>query len=117
MHHVDVKTLSGNAFRAMAKAYVLATGGLEVPRLLLASNDRRPAGIGNEHDLVGRHFMEHVNIAAGPVALSVDQSAMAPYTPTSHTIDVNGERARSRSRPCSSSRPMCSNRKSSDRAR
>ncbi len=70
---------------------MLATGGLEVPRLLLASNDRRPAGIGNEHDLVGRHFMEHVNIAAGPVALSVDQGAMAPYTPTSHTIDVNGD--------------------------
>ena len=51
---------------------MLATGGLEVPRLLLASNDRRPAGIGNEHDLVGRHFMEHVNVAAGPVALGVD---------------------------------------------
>ena len=91
IHHVDVKTLSGNAFRATAKAYVLATGGLEVPRLLLASNDRRPAGIGNEHDLVGRHFMEHVNIAVGPVALSVDQGAMAPYTPTTHTVDVNGD--------------------------
>lgn len=91
VEHLDVRTLSGNRFRATAKAYVLATGGLEVPRLLLASNDRRSAGIGNEHDLVGRHFMEHVNVAAGPVALSVEVGAMAPYTPTSHVIDVNGD--------------------------
>jgi choline dehydrogenase-like flavoprotein len=88
---VDVKTLGKNDFTATAPAYVLATGGLEVPRLLLASNDRRPAGIGNEHDLVGRCFMEHVNIAAGPIALTSDEAALAPYTPTSNTIDVDGE--------------------------
>ena len=40
--------------RARARRFVLATGGLEVPRVLLTSNDRRPAGIGNEHDQVGR---------------------------------------------------------------
>ena len=88
---IDVKTLTGNAFTATATAYVVATGGLEVPRLLLASNDVRPAGIGNEHDLVGRHFMEHVNIAAGPVALTVGEDALAPYTPTPQTVDVNGD--------------------------
>ena len=88
---IDVKTLTGNSFTATASAYVLATGGLEVPRLLLASNDVRPAGIGNEHDLVGRHFMEHVNIAAGPAALTVGRDAIAPYTPTPHTIDVDGD--------------------------
>jgi len=90
IHSIDVKTLTGTAFTAAASVYVLATGGLEVPRLLLASNDRRPAGIGNEHDLVGRHFMEHVNIAAGPAALSVESGALAPYVPTLHTLDVNG---------------------------
>jgi choline dehydrogenase-like flavoprotein len=88
---VDVKTLGGNAFTATAQAFVLATGGLEVPRLLLASNDRRPAGIGNEHDLVGRCFMEHVNISVGPVALPNPDTALAPYTPTSHTLEVDGE--------------------------
>ena len=86
-----MRTLSGNSFSATATAFVLATGGLEVPRILLASNDRRPAGIGNEHDLVGRCFMEHVNIATGPVALTSAASAMVPYTPTPVTIDVNGE--------------------------
>ena len=88
---VDVKTLSGNAFGAVATAYVVATGGLEVPRLLLASNDKRPAGIGNEHDLVGRHFMEHVNVAGGPVALTIGDAEIAPYTPRPLTVDVEGE--------------------------
>ena len=88
---VDVKTLTGNTFTARAPAFVLATGGLEVPRLLLASNDRRPAGIGNEHDLVGRCFMEHVNIATGPATFTRDVSELEPYQPTPHTIDMNGE--------------------------
>ena len=88
---IDVRTLSGNAFRAVATAYVVATGGLEVPRLLLASNDKRPAGIGNEHDLVGRHFMEHVNVAGGPVALTIDDAEIAPYTPRPLAVVVEGE--------------------------
>jgi choline dehydrogenase-like flavoprotein len=90
LQSVDVKSLDGNAFTATAAAYVVATGGLEVPRLLLASNDVRPAGIGNEHDLVGRHFMEHVNVAAGPAAVVVGNDALKPYTPTAHKIDVDG---------------------------
>ncbi len=39
--------------------FVLATGGLEVPRLLLASNRQIPAGLGNARDLVGRFYMDH----------------------------------------------------------
>jgi choline dehydrogenase-like flavoprotein len=87
---VDVATLSGNRFTATANVFVVATGGLEVPRLLLASNDRRPGGIGNENDLVGRHFMEHVNIASGVVLLATDFDGLAPYTPTPRTINHNG---------------------------
>lgn len=90
--HLDVKTLSGNSFRARAPQYVLATGGLEVPRVLLTSNDRRPAGIGNEHDQVGRSFMEHVNIAVGPVPLTLPKSALAPYELKPVSLEVDGER-------------------------
>jgi len=86
-----VKTLSGNSFTATAAAFVLATGGLEVPRLLLASNDRRPAGIGNESDFVGRCFMEHVNIGAGPAVFTRDRSELEPYMPTPRTVDMDGE--------------------------
>ncbi len=89
--HVDVATLSGNSFHARAPQFVLATGGLEVPRILLTSNDRRPAGIGNENDQVGRSFMEHVNIAVGPVPLTVPESVLGPYKLNPITVDVNGE--------------------------
>ena len=54
-----LSTLSGVEFRASARNYVLAAGGIENPRLLLASTGRFPAGVGNGEDLVGRFFLEH----------------------------------------------------------
>lgn len=60
-----VSTLAGTSFRVEATTFVLATGGVENARLLLASNDRRPAGLGNENDLVGRFFMEHLHVRLG----------------------------------------------------
>jgi choline dehydrogenase-like flavoprotein len=62
---VRVRTLAGREFEVAARAVVLATGGIENARLLLASREARPAGLGNEHDLVGRHFMEHLHVRAG----------------------------------------------------
>ena len=56
---VRVATLSGNHFRVAARTYVLAAGGIENARLLLASNRVQPNGIGNSADLVGRFFMDH----------------------------------------------------------
>ena len=47
---------------------VLATGGIENARLLLAANSRR--GLGNEHDVVGRYFAERLWFHAGHVVLS-----------------------------------------------
>jgi choline dehydrogenase-like flavoprotein len=88
--HVDCSTLGGTTFRATGRAYVLATGGLETPRILLTSDRQRHAGIGNEYDLVGRHFMEHVNIAVGVALLTTDQSELQSYIPHEHTLDVSG---------------------------
>jgi choline dehydrogenase-like flavoprotein len=47
---------------------VFATGGIENARLLLTANHGR--GLGNEHDLVGRHFAERLAIHGGHVVLS-----------------------------------------------
>jgi choline dehydrogenase-like flavoprotein len=56
-----VRTLNGLRHEVRARCYVLATGGLENPRMLLLSNDVVKAGLGNQNDLVGRFFMEHVH--------------------------------------------------------
>jgi choline dehydrogenase-like flavoprotein len=58
-------TLSGVRASVRAKAIVVACGGLESPRVLLLSNDVVSGGLGNQHDLVGRFFMEHPHILTG----------------------------------------------------
>lgn len=68
--HLEVATLDGGRYTATASEFVLATGGLEVPRLLLASNDVAPAGIGNEHDQVGRYYMCHIAGTAGTLTVT-----------------------------------------------
>ncbi|MFC0406644.1 GMC oxidoreductase [Roseomonas elaeocarpi] len=54
-----VRTLGGRSFELRARHFVLATGGIENARLLLASDARERGGIGNGQGLVGRFFMEH----------------------------------------------------------
>jgi len=48
-----------------ARIFILAGGGIENARLLLASNRQMPRGIGNHHDLVGRYFMDHPRLYRG----------------------------------------------------
>jgi choline dehydrogenase-like flavoprotein len=74
-----VRTLSGNEFSVQAEAFVLATGGVEVPRILLASAGAHPAGIGNGHDIVGRYFMEHPHLTVGAVLLDVQPDDLGLY--------------------------------------
>lgn len=64
---LQVKTLAGTGFSVAAKAYVLAAGGIENARLLLQPTDRRPNGIGNSGDQVGRCFMLHPMVPIGTV--------------------------------------------------
>jgi choline dehydrogenase-like flavoprotein len=63
--HAGAATLSGKRFKVAARTFVLAAGGTENPRLLLASTGGSPNGVGNEHDLVGRFFMEHLHFRPG----------------------------------------------------
>jgi len=62
---VAVRTFAGGDFRVRARVVVLACGGIENARLLLASNRVAPAGLGNGHDLVGRFFMDHPYLTTG----------------------------------------------------
>jgi choline dehydrogenase-like flavoprotein len=64
---IQVATLTGRRMTVKAKLFVLATGGIENARLLLASNRIQPAGLGNGNDLVGRFFMDHPRLMSGSV--------------------------------------------------
>lgn len=58
---------SEGKFAVAAKVFILAVGGIENPRLLLNSNKVQNTGLGNQHDLVGRFFMEHPILNSGKV--------------------------------------------------
>ncbi len=68
---LGVRSLSGRRMRVRAQDYVLATGGLEIPRLLLASRDAHPNGVGNAHGMVGRTYMCHLAGTLGAVRPAV----------------------------------------------
>lgn len=61
VQHLIFASLRKNNFRVRAQQYILATGGLEVTRLLLLSNDVHKQGIGNRFNLLGRYYMGHLN--------------------------------------------------------
>ena len=67
-----IRTLEGKSATVQARHFVLALGGLENPRALLNATSVQSQGIGNDRDLVGRFFMEHLNADAGKVASDDD---------------------------------------------
>jgi choline dehydrogenase-like flavoprotein len=69
---VRVATLSGNTFSVVPKLVVLAAGGIENARLLLASRRVEPNGLGNKNDLIGRYFMDHPRVRSLRLRLSPD---------------------------------------------
>lgn len=72
-------TLDGKQLVLRAGVVVLACGGLETPRLLLASNRVVNVGLGNQNDMVGRCFMEHPH-AQSARALVVGPEVLSFYT-------------------------------------
>jgi choline dehydrogenase-like flavoprotein len=54
-----VANAAGRKHSIRAKFFVLASGGIENPRILLASSSAWPAGVGNHNDQVGRYYMDH----------------------------------------------------------
>lgn len=62
VREIAASTLEGLRFTFKAKTFILAAGGLQNPRLLLASNGVQKAGAGNQNDSVGRYFMDHPHL-------------------------------------------------------
>jgi choline dehydrogenase-like flavoprotein len=76
--HLDVATLGGNTFKVKARHTVVAVGGVETPRLLLASRDVMAAGVGNGNDLVGRYFADHP-IPGNTAIIVLFDGRISPY--------------------------------------
>lgn len=91
-----VRTLSGAEHLVMARQYIMACGAIQNARLMLASNTQTANGLGNDHDLVGRHFMEHIEIPGANLILEKRQSlkmyAAAPRA-TGASTPARGELA------------------------
>lgn len=85
VEELDVQTLTGRKFKVMPKVVVVAVGAIEAARLMLASNDVVPQGVGNGHDLVGRFFADHP-IPRDTATLVLFDGKIAPYYPASQTI-------------------------------
>lgn len=67
---VDVACLNGVRYAIKPKKVVLACGGLENTRILMASDKQTPGGIGNRSGLLGRYYMDHPRAVFGRVKLT-----------------------------------------------
>lgn len=76
---VDIRSRNRIDARVSARATVIACGGIESARLLLASNDR--AGVANRSGRVGQYFQDHISYRAGalePVSRRAVQDLFDP---------------------------------------
>ncbi len=69
IREVTVKNLAGKTHTVRARHFILAGGSIQNARMLLASNTQAKNGIGNDHDNVGRYFMEHLEIQSAELWL------------------------------------------------
>lgn len=76
--HLVVARPDGSRFAVRARHFVLCGGGIEVPRLLLASTSVNPRGVGNDRDVVGRYYQDHFSVFAG-VAVPNDRKAFLSW--------------------------------------
>lgn len=65
-----IKTLGGHSLSVRASSFVLAAGGLEITRLLLASRELRARRIGDLGGHLGRYYMCHIAGIIGTVKVA-----------------------------------------------
>lgn len=82
VRRLTVASGRGNWFAVEALAFVLAGGGIENARLLLASPLGRAGAQANPFDQVGRNFMEHLHVQSGyfvPAERRDAQQLLSPF--------------------------------------
>lgn len=74
-----IGSLAGRRGTVRARHYVLACGGIENARLLLLSDSVMGQGLGNQHDVVGRYFMDHPSGKLGTLTTDTPHRITRPY--------------------------------------
>ena len=69
---IEATSMNGRRLMVKARRFVLAAGGIENARLLLSNDDVMPNGIGNQRDLVGRFFIDHIAFWSGHLTPTAD---------------------------------------------
>lgn len=90
--HLELRSLGGLRATATGRRYVIATGGLEATRLLLASTGVHADGIGNHSGHLGRWYMAHIEARVA----EVEFSAPAEQTIYAYERDQQGVYVRRR---------------------
>jgi hypothetical protein len=75
---VDVRTLNVRKITVMANAFIVCCGGIENARILLNCSRDFANGLGNQRDLVGRFFMDHLFAVVGAI---LPQDAILNFGP------------------------------------
>jgi choline dehydrogenase-like flavoprotein len=77
---LEVKCPDGKRHQVKARHYILACGAIENVRYLLNANAIMKNGIGNQHDLVGRFFMEHPHVDSADMMVAGEKNMDLYYT-------------------------------------
>ena len=64
---LSIRSLAGKRASVTSRAVVLAAGGIETARLLLASRGQQRNGVGNDRGLVGRFLQDHPATLVGRI--------------------------------------------------
>ncbi len=79
MERIEARTFEGKRLTVRAKRFVLAAGGIENARLLLASRSVERNGVANANNLVGRYFLEHPHLDFGATLLGTDDAKLGAW--------------------------------------
>lgn len=79
MEKVEARTFEGKRLTVRARRFVLASGGIENARLLLASTRVERRGVGNANDVVGRYFLEHPHLDYGGTLIGIDEEDLGSW--------------------------------------
>ncbi|MFG6096345.1 GMC family oxidoreductase [Leptothoe sp. ISB3NOV94-8A] len=80
IEEVQIRTLTGKTGTVRAATTIVCCGGIESARLLLVSNQVCPTGLGNQHDLVGRFFQDHVDCYSAEIVTKKPRQLQRLYS-------------------------------------